>query len=104
MLVFTADQVLKRVEKLGDLFDPVLKLKQKLPQLEALGDQQDFQKDEEQESESKPKAAPVATKSKLAAGKVKRPSLVARTKTKSKSKPRTTSAPKALAGKRNSAS
>jgi len=31
LLVFTADQVLKRVEKLGDLFAPVLKLKQKLP-------------------------------------------------------------------------
>ena len=29
-LRFTADQVLKRVEKLGDLFEPVLKLKQKL--------------------------------------------------------------------------
>jgi bifunctional non-homologous end joining protein LigD len=28
---FTADQTLKRVEKLGDLFAPVLKLKQKLP-------------------------------------------------------------------------
>jgi len=31
LLLFTADQVLKRVEKLGDLFVPVLKLKQKLP-------------------------------------------------------------------------
>jgi bifunctional non-homologous end joining protein LigD len=30
-LVFEAEQVLKRVEKLGDLFAPVLKLKQKLP-------------------------------------------------------------------------
>ena len=32
-LVFTADQVLKRVENSGDLFEPVLKLKQKLPEL-----------------------------------------------------------------------
>ncbi len=31
LLVFTADQVLKRVEKSGDLFAPVLKLKQKMP-------------------------------------------------------------------------
>ncbi len=31
MLVFTAPQVLERVEKLGDLFAPVLKMKQKLP-------------------------------------------------------------------------
>jgi bifunctional non-homologous end joining protein LigD len=31
LLVFEAEQVIKRVEKLGDLFEPVLKLKQKLP-------------------------------------------------------------------------
>ncbi|HKR95580.1 MAG TPA: ATP-dependent DNA ligase, partial [Candidatus Angelobacter sp.] len=37
LLVFTFDQVLKRVEKMGDLFEPVLKLKQKLPNLEKLG-------------------------------------------------------------------
>ncbi len=36
LLVFTSDQVLQRVEKLGDLFGPVLKLKQKLPAIEAL--------------------------------------------------------------------
>jgi bifunctional non-homologous end joining protein LigD len=36
MLVFTSDQTLKRVEKLGDLFEPVLTLKQKLPSLEKL--------------------------------------------------------------------
>jgi hypothetical protein len=35
LLVFEADQVLKRVEKLGDLFAPVLKLKQTLPKLTA---------------------------------------------------------------------
>src|SRR5215469_15592872 len=37
-LVFEAQDVLKRVEKLGDLFEPVLKLKQKLPQLGALAE------------------------------------------------------------------
>lgn len=37
MLVFISDQVLQRVEKLGDLFAPVLKLKQKLPALAKLG-------------------------------------------------------------------
>jgi hypothetical protein len=37
LLVFTADQVLKRAEKMGDLFAPVLTLKQKLPALESLG-------------------------------------------------------------------
>ena len=36
LLVFTSDQTLARVEKQGDLFEPVLKLKQKLPKLEAL--------------------------------------------------------------------
>ncbi len=36
MLVFTSDQVLARVEKHGDVFEPVLTMKQKLPPLEAL--------------------------------------------------------------------
>jgi bifunctional non-homologous end joining protein LigD len=36
-LVFEAADVLTRVEKMGDLFEPVLKLKQKLPQLVGLG-------------------------------------------------------------------
>jgi bifunctional non-homologous end joining protein LigD len=33
LLVFEAPQVLERMDKLGDLFEPVLKLKQKLPDL-----------------------------------------------------------------------
>jgi bifunctional non-homologous end joining protein LigD len=36
-LVFEASDVLKRIEKMGDLFEPLLKLKQKLPQLTGLG-------------------------------------------------------------------
>jgi bifunctional non-homologous end joining protein LigD len=40
-LRFTSDQVLKRVEKLGDLFESVLRLKQTLPQIEALGEPQE---------------------------------------------------------------
>lgn len=40
-LRFTSDQVLKRVEKMGDLFGSVLKLKQSLPEIEALGDPRD---------------------------------------------------------------
>ena len=36
LLVFSSDQVLQRVEKSGDLFAPVLKLKQKLPALDKL--------------------------------------------------------------------
>ncbi len=37
LLVFEAKDVLARVEKMGDLFAPVQKLKQKLPQLSGLG-------------------------------------------------------------------
>jgi bifunctional non-homologous end joining protein LigD len=33
LLVFEAPQVVARVEKLGDLFEPVLELKQRLPDL-----------------------------------------------------------------------
>jgi bifunctional non-homologous end joining protein LigD len=36
LLVFISDQVLERVEKMGDLFEPVLKLKEKLPAIEVL--------------------------------------------------------------------
>src|SRR5271166_3897029 len=37
-LVFEAKDVLARVEKMGDLFEPVLRLKQKLPQLGGLAE------------------------------------------------------------------
>lgn len=36
LLRFTSDEVLERVDKHGDLFAPTLKLKQKLPKMEAL--------------------------------------------------------------------
>ena len=36
LLVFESDQVLERVKKYGDLFEPVLTLKQKMPAVEAL--------------------------------------------------------------------
>ena len=36
LLIFEAPQVLERADKLGDLFEPVLKLKQKLPNLTKL--------------------------------------------------------------------
>ena len=35
LAVFTSDELLKRVEKRGDLFAPVLKLKQRLPKAPA---------------------------------------------------------------------
>ncbi len=52
LLVFTSDQVLERVKKHGDLFAPVLKLKQKLPPVEAL------QAIAESVSPAEPKAKP----------------------------------------------
>ena len=36
LLVFEADKVIERSKKFGDLFEPVLKLKQKLPRLQSL--------------------------------------------------------------------
>jgi bifunctional non-homologous end joining protein LigD len=38
LLVFEADQVLKRVEQMGDLYAPVLTLQQQLPKLPGLGE------------------------------------------------------------------
>ena len=37
LLAFDSEAALKRFEKFGDIFEPVLKLKQKLPPLTALG-------------------------------------------------------------------
>jgi bifunctional non-homologous end joining protein LigD len=38
LLVFEASQVLDRVQKMGDLFEPVLTLKQKLPKLTGIAE------------------------------------------------------------------
>jgi bifunctional non-homologous end joining protein LigD len=40
LLVFEAPQVLERVQKMGDLFEPVLTLKQKLPKLPGIEEAQ----------------------------------------------------------------
>jgi hypothetical protein len=61
LLVFEAKDVLARVEKRGDLFEPVLTLKQKLPQLSGL--------DAASETEDEPSSAvrseePPSTKAK----------------------------------------
>jgi bifunctional non-homologous end joining protein LigD len=40
LLVFESQQVLDRVEKMGDLFAPLLSLKQKLPKLQGIGEGQ----------------------------------------------------------------
>ena len=61
LLVFTSDQVLERVKKMGDLFEPVLNLKQKLPPLEAVE-----QSGTNVRTMSKQKSAPAAANSKAA--------------------------------------
>jgi bifunctional non-homologous end joining protein LigD len=45
-MVFEAKDVLARVEKMGDLFEPVQKLKQKLPQLAGLGAESEEKEDQ----------------------------------------------------------
>jgi bifunctional non-homologous end joining protein LigD len=40
LLIFEAEQVIKRVDKMGDLFEPILALKQKLPKLPGIEEAQ----------------------------------------------------------------
>ena len=75
-LGFEAKDVLARVERMGDLFEPVLKLKQKLPQLEGLAAESEEEKEENEgigiaaqtEAQPRPKKK-TKTKGKSAAGK-----------------------------------
>jgi bifunctional non-homologous end joining protein LigD len=62
LLVFEAPQVVARVEKLGDLFEPVLELKQRLPDLKGAAKQPErieiaAQADEDNPPPRKPKSA-----------------------------------------------
>src|SRR6266403_1878778 len=50
-LVFEGKDVLARVEKMGDLFEPVQKLKQKLPQLEGLAAGPEMESEKEKEED-----------------------------------------------------
>ena len=74
-LVFEAKDVLARVEKMGDLFEPLLKLKQKLPQLEGAAAGSRGEADEGSriaaQAEARPHAKKTTTKAKgkSAAGK-----------------------------------
>jgi bifunctional non-homologous end joining protein LigD len=63
-LVFEAHDVLARVEKMGDLFEPVRNLKQKLPQLEGLVATSDSEPDSrEAKTKAKPASKSTALKS-----------------------------------------
>jgi len=57
-LVFEAKDVLARVEKMGDLFEPVRTLKQKLPQLEGLATTPETREDESISLASEAQAPP----------------------------------------------
>ncbi len=72
-LVFEAKDVLARVEKMGDLFEPLLKLKQKLPQLAGLAAASEQEEEgigiaAQAEARSRPERK-TKTKGKSAAGK-----------------------------------
>jgi bifunctional non-homologous end joining protein LigD len=61
-LVFEAGDVLARVEKMGDLFEPVQKLKQKLPQLAGLAAGSEKEEDEGISLAAQAEARPSAEK------------------------------------------
>ena len=66
LLVFEAKDVLARVDKMGDLFEPVRKLKQKLPQLSGLAGSQTETSGSERQGTSAKSNARVSTTAKAA--------------------------------------
>jgi bifunctional non-homologous end joining protein LigD len=64
ILVFEAPQVISRFDKLGDLFEPVLKLKQRLPNFKGL-----ISRDPDGTVGGEPNSQPVASSSKKSAKK-----------------------------------
>ncbi len=76
LLVFEAEQVLDRAKKHGDLFEPVLKLKQKLPEMEAL-----------QTLEGKTGSATLASETKLAAARPNPKKMAPASRLKKKARP-----------------
>jgi bifunctional non-homologous end joining protein LigD len=71
-LVFEATDVLKRVEKMGDLFAPLLTLKQKLPQLAGIGVEPKIEPQKEKRVAIAAQAEPRAKKKSSAAAKKRR--------------------------------
>ncbi|HEY3618771.1 MAG TPA: DNA ligase polymerase domain-containing protein, partial [Candidatus Sulfotelmatobacter sp.] len=64
LLVFEAPQVISRFEKIGDLFAPVITLKQKLPDLKAVGSEKESERIEmvSQKNSARPRNAVHKTK------------------------------------------
>jgi len=81
-LVFEAIDVLARVEKMGDLFEPVVKLKQQLPQLAGLAAASEKEEDEGRSVAAQAEARP-------------RPERKAETKPTRKTEPKTKAKPSA---------
>ncbi len=77
--MFEAKDVLARVEKLGDLFEPVQKLKQKLPQLAGLAPESTKEKEKKEE---KREAVSIAAEAEARPRPIKK-----KTNTKPKGKP-----------------
>ena len=86
LLMFEADEVLARVKKYGDLFEPVLKLKQKPPALEAL----------RQVQVGAPAKSEAATKRASAAATPKKKTAATRAKSKASAAKKASSARKRL--------
>jgi bifunctional non-homologous end joining protein LigD len=82
-LVFEAKDVLARVEKMGDLFEPVQKLKQKLPQLAGLAPESAKEKEKREE---KREAVSIAAQAEARPRSIKNP-IEKKTNTKPKGKP-----------------
>lgn len=76
MLVFEANDVLARVQKMGDLFEPVLRLKQKLPRLsgipEAKGEMAEAGLEIAAQAEASPRKRKLAARQSKPAGKKRR--------------------------------
>ena len=70
LLVFDSDAVVERSQKYGDLFEPVLKLKQKMPPLKALEGTEAGATSATQESPQPKRAQKVTPRASLA--KIKR--------------------------------
>jgi bifunctional non-homologous end joining protein LigD len=85
LLVFEAKDVLERVQKVGDLFEPVQKLKQKLPQLQGLTEasEQERKEEKEQKDENVSVAAPSEARPRLVKKKQAKPKSAAPKRRKS---------------------
>jgi bifunctional non-homologous end joining protein LigD len=86
-LVFEAKDVLGRVEKMGDLFEPVQKLKQKLPDLAGLGaaSETEIEADGDKDEDNDKESVTIAPQAEAQSRTRKKTKIKIKTKTKQKS-------------------